>query len=77
MGCCIPAVDPVRPIPDDRDTSSAPEIVGAPTAKEWYYSNITNNEAEDRLRFLAKEDGNYLVYDFYTEAGPVPGEYQC
>ena len=36
---------------------------------------ITNDEAEDRLKFAAK-DGNYLMYDFYTEAGPVPGEYK-
>ena len=36
---------------------------------------ITNNEAEERLKYAAKEDGNYLMYDFYTEAGPIHGEY--
>ena len=60
----------------DRPSSIlTPEVIGAPTAKQWYHANITNDEAEDRLRFTAREDGNYLVYDFYNEAGPVHGEY--
>ena len=83
MGCCI-SVDPDRPADiDDPDHNNidttlqlcTPEIVGAPVAKEWYHGNISNNEAEERLKFAAKEDGNYLVYDFYNEAGPVHGEY--
>ena len=67
--------DDLKAEPSPRQ-SLIPEIVGAPTAKQWYHANITNDEAEDRLRFAAREDGNYLVYDFYNEAGPVHGEYK-
>ena len=33
--CYIPAVDSVRPDINDPDIPTAPEIVGAPIAKEW------------------------------------------
>ena len=40
-------------------------------------SSMTLNAAEQRLTSAADEDGNYLLYDFYTdfEAGPVHGNY--
>ena len=63
-------------IPDPRPVDSKPQIIGAPTAKQWYHGQITNDEAEERLKESGKEDGNYLVYDFYNEAGPVYGEYK-
>ena len=76
MGSCIPAVNPVRPYNNTDPEINKPEIVGAPTAKDWYHASITNDEAEHRLKFTANEDGNYLVYDFYNETGPVHGEYK-
>ena len=73
MGC---STSTSADIPVDRPSSIlTPEVKGAPTAKQWYHADITNNEAEERLRYAAEEDGNYLVYDFYNEAGPVHGEY--
>ena len=57
------------------NTIIIPEFEGAPTAKQWYHGSITNDEAEDRLKTTAKEDGNYLVYDFYDENGPAYGNY--
>ena len=52
-----------------------PEYKGAPTKKQWYHGSITNDEAEYRLRTTAREDGNYLVYDFYDDNGPAYGNY--
>ena len=63
-------------IPDPRPVDPEPQVIGAPTAKQWYHGKITNDEAEERLKESAREDGNYLVYDFYNEAGPVHGEYK-
>ena len=63
-------------IPDPRPVDPEPQVIGAPTAKQWYHGRITNDEAEERLKESAREDGNYLVYDFYNEAGPVHGEYK-
>ena len=61
----------------ERRFEDVPEIVGAPTGKRWYHGNIRDIAAEQRLTSVADEDGNYLVYDFYTdfEAGPVHGNY--
>lgn len=53
----------------------APEIVGAPTGKRWYHGNIKDDAAEQRMKSAAEQDGNYLVYDYYTGAGPVHGNY--
>ena len=77
MGCCISSDSESDSVTNrlGRDINTTPEIGPIPTTKEWYHGNITNNEAEERLKFAAKEDGNYLVYDFYNEAGPVHGEY--
>ena len=76
MGCCISSDSESDSVTNRPGPDFTPEVVGAPTAKEWYHGNITNNEAEERLKFAAREDGNYLVYDFYNQAGPVHGEYK-
>ena len=59
----------------ERRFEAVPEIVGAPTGKLWYHGNINDSAAEQRLKSAAEQDGNYLVYDFYTGAGPVHGNY--
>ena len=58
-----------------RRFEAVPEIVGAPTGKLWYHGNIEDSAAEQRLKSAAERDGNYLVYDLYTRAGPVHGNY--
>ena len=68
MGNCLPP----------RFINPNSEIVpGAPTRRRWYHGNIDHDEAEERLTKAAREDGNYLVYDYYANqrARPVPGNY--
>ena len=45
---------------------STTEIVGASAGESWYHGDITDNEAESRLKAAAESDGNYLVYDYRT-----------
>ena len=43
---------------------------GAPTDKKWYHANISNDEAERRLRSAGRGiDGAYLVYDNPRKSG--------
>lgn len=42
---------------------------------ESFHGNIEDSVAEQRLKSAAEQDGDYLVYDLYTRAGPVHGNY--
>lgn len=45
-------------------------VEGAPVDKKWYHGNISNDEAERRLRIgSAGNDDSYLVYDNPRKAG--------
>ena len=46
-----------------RNFQSVEEVEGAPIGKKWYHGRISDDEAEYRLKSVAKRDGDYLVYD--------------
>ena len=58
-------------IPRRRTFESVEEVEGAPIGKRWYHGGITDDEAEYRLKSVARGNGDYLVYD----AGRNRGEY--
>jgi hypothetical protein len=39
------------------------EVEGAPIGKKWYHGGISDDEAEFRLKSVAENNGDYLVYD--------------
>lgn len=71
MGCCSScleaAVEETRPLlhdPIPPKFENVQDIEGAPTDKSWYHGNITNDEADYRLKAGARgHNGSYLVYD--------------
>ena len=58
-------------LPGQRTFESVEEVEGAPIGKRWYHGGISNDEAEYRLKSVARGNGDYLVYD----AGNNRGEY--
>ena len=49
---------------DRREYQDVKDIRGEPTDKKWYHGQISNQDADFRLRSGAGEnDGSYLVYD--------------
>ena len=54
-----------------RNFESVEEVEGAPIGKKWYHGGISDEEAEYRLKSVARGNGDYLVYD----SGRRRGEY--
>lgn len=46
-----------------RQYESVAEVEGAPIGKKWYHGGIPDEEAEYRLKSVARGNGDYLVYD--------------
>ena len=52
-----------------RHFESVAEVEGAPIGKKWYHGGIDDDEAEYRLKSVAQENGDFLVYDVKYRRG--------
>ena len=78
MGClnCCPegeadaSPSPISPLlPSRKPYESVEEIEGAPIGKKWYHGGIPDEEAEYRLKSVAEDNGNFLIYNSPRKKG--------
>lgn len=64
--CCCQEQDQSQMAPLLRERAryeTVQEIRGAPIGKKWYHGGILDEEAQYRLKRVAEENGDFLVYD--------------
>lgn len=53
----------LQSVGQSRSFEAVQEVKGAPIGKKWYHGGISDDEAEFRLKSVARDNGDYLVYD--------------
>lgn len=64
--CCLDQDESQVPLLSEHPRSryeTVQEIRGAPIGKKWYHGGILDEEAQYRLKRVAEDNGDFLVYD--------------